>query len=551
MNGGVAVRGRRRLVLLAVIIVAVAIGAVGITLVSLFQANLDDRRTTLESQLDLLAAGALPERHAASLSRVEAGWKVALGELPPDVSLPVQPPAPGQTVWLDTPQHLVALQAIDSQAVVVAWFPLADLRAPFQRAALYAACGLVLLLAVGLLLFYRMTAPLLRSIEHSEARYRTLFANTAEGVLLVGEQIEECNDRFCELFGCRRGDVVGLPWRDFFRRYSAADGHDLPEFERRADAVLAGGEPFAWKYRAADGRLLVLDVALRRLDRKDPEKSGRVLVSLRDVTAREETARVLRDAEQALRESREKLAQAGRSSALVELAAGIAHEVNQPLAAIANYARASRRLVVSGKPVGDELVRTLDRIAEQAQRAGSAIHRIRSLVSDTPVPTSDPACINHLVQEVVELMADEISRHGARVVVTPGADAPVVADPLQIQQVIVQLLRNALEATDAVPPEDRVVHVMTRRQGDFVEVEVEDRGQGVTDEDRARMFEPFYSTKERGMGMGLPISMSIIRSHRGELAVDEACERGTRIRFRLPADTRSGDRRPQEGRATA
>lgn len=528
-------------------------GAVGIAMVSLFEASLGETRDAVVMRLDDLAAGARPGNHSASLALVEDEWRIALGDaLPPAIAaaLPRRPGGRDTLTWLDTPQFVAALRPLDAQAAVLTWVPLEEIRAPYQRAALYAVIGILLLLALGLALFYRLTAPLLQSIARSEARYRTLFANTAEGVLLIGDGIEECNARFCEMFGCKHDDVIGRPWREVYLRLGLGNEQDATTLDALiSESLYKDDTLFTWRLQRPDRGLQVIDVALRRLKGEQARRGPRVLVSLRDITTREESLRVLREAEQALRESREKLAQAGRSSALVELAAGIAHEVNQPLAAIANYARACRRLVVSGKPVGEDLVRTLDRIDEQAQRAGSVIHRIRSLVGSEPGSTIQPACINRLVREVVELMDDEIAHHGARVEIVEGADAPVVADPAQIQQVIVQLLRNALEAGDSLPAGERVVRIATRREGEFIEVDVEDRGQGLAPDDQARMFEPFYSTKERGMGMGLPISMSIIRSHRGELVVDEGCERGTRFRFRLPAASQSPDRCLHEDRA--
>lgn len=222
---------------------------------------------------------------------------------------------------------------------------------------------------------------------------------------------------------------------------------------------------------------------------------------------------------------------------LVELAGGIAHEVNQPLTAIANYAQASRRLVGAGKTCADEVSLALDRIAEQAQRAGEAIHRIRALVPSVPSVPANRTCINHLVIEVVELMREEIDAAGARVVLDLAEPVPdLLADPLQIQQVVMQLLSNALDALDGLPSPQREVRIATRVQGNTVEVVVEDRGHGITVEDRSRLFEQFYSTKKNGMGMGLAISLSIIRTHHGELEVDEACEQGARFRFRLPID---------------
>lgn len=533
--------GRRRLLLLALIIVAVAIGAVGITLVSLFDADLHQRRHAIEAALaidaDDFTGGAM-----GALDAHGTAWRVTAGELPPAL-LASLPPAgalrAGEVRWVDDPraEFLAAVMARDAGAARIAWVRLADMRAPFQRAALHATAALVLLLVAGLFLFYRMTAPLLRSIEKSEARYRTLFANTAEGVVLIGDGIEECNDRFCEMFACVRADVVGLPWRDFFRRFAGGEA-GLSRFEIHVQEALVGdGGTFTWAFSPTEDRRLVAEVALRAL--RDGDRRL-VLVSLRDVTTREEAGRVLREAERALRESRETLAQAGRSSALVELAAGFAHEVNQPLAAIANYAQAGRRLVGGGKACSEDVTLVLDRIAQQAQRAGEAIHRIRALVPATPSGGADHTCINILVSEVVALMEEEIEATGTSVRLSLGSDLrPVLADSLQIKQVVVQLLRNALEAVAGVEPARRQVSISTCRVGQEVEVVVADNGPGVGADDRSHLFEPFFSTKENGMGMGLAISMSIIRSHQGELVADDPSGQGACFRFRLPVDIRA------------
>lgn len=533
------VQGRRRLLLLASIIVAVAMGAVGITLVTLYQANMQEHRQVLSVRLQMLASGLPVNERFARVTRGAHDWQPSSGVLPASVrdALAAVPfPAGNEVVWVDDShaQYLVGMRRLSPESVAVVWFPLAELRLPFQQAAIHALIGLLLLLAVGLFLFYRMSAPLLRRLATSEARYRTLFSSTAEGVLLIGEGIEECNDRLCEFFHCRREDILGLPWRDFFRRY-AGDDSALVRFKVHVRAGLAGNKlPFLWTFNRADGGWFLAEVAMRPVRDGD---NRLMLVSMRDVTAREEAARVLRVAEQALRESRERLAQAGRYSVLVELAGGIAHEVNQPLTAIANYAQASRRLVGAGKTCADEVSLALDRIAEQAQRAGEAIHRIRALVPSVPSVPANRTCINHLVIEVVELMREEIDAAGARVVLDLAEPVPdLLADPLQIQQVVMQLLSNALDALDGLPPPQREVRIATRVQGNAVEVVVEDRGHGITVEDRSRLFEQFYSTKKNGMGMGLAISLSIIRTHHGELEVDEACEQGARFRFRLPID---------------
>lgn len=538
--------GRRRLLLLAAIVVAVGIGAVGITLVSLFYAGIAQERAALLREIDVAAGQAPQPRHRAELSqRPDGSWQDSAARVPVALlpQLAERKPAPGEVIWLEGDAGYLAVLRVEGRKAVVAWISLAELRAPYQRAGLYALFGILLLVAVGLWLFYRMTAPLLRSIELSEARYRMLFSSTAEGVLLVGDGIEECNERFCEMFGCRREEVLGLSWRDFFRRHAGGDSR-LPEFEQAVHDSLDGkGQAFVWAFHPAGGEL-VTEVAMRSL-----RDAGRllVLVSLRDVSERERTIRHLQATERALRESREKLARAGRSSALVELAAGIAHEVNQPLAAVANYAQATRRMIQSGKPCSDDVASSLDRIAEQAQRAGEAIHRIRALVQATPRHGEGRTCVNQLVGEVAGLLQEEVAQAGVRLVLVLEAGLPpVIADPLQLQQVLDQLLRNALDALAATPPGQREIRVVTRRLADDrVEVEVCDTGHGIAEDDRPHLFEPFYSTRENGMGMGLAISMSIIRSHQGELEVDDGYRNGACIRFRLPADiseTRSDER---------
>ncbi|MFP5383236.1 MAG: ATP-binding protein [Gammaproteobacteria bacterium] len=536
--------------MLAVILVAVAIGAVGITLVSLFVTAMNQERESLVSYLD----GVMPDagfRQVATLSLREGRWSVELGNVPPvvlrELPLQVSPEnlSPGELRWLEGSggDYLAAVRPLDADSVQLAWLSLDSVREPYRRAALHALVAILALVMGGLWLFYRMTAPLLRHMALSEARYRTLFSSTAEGVVLVGEsKIEECNDRFCEMFRCRRDQVVGLQWRDFFRRYAGGDER-LESFEQRVASTLGNGrQSFLWEFSRADDESLMAEVAFRAL--KDGNRRL-MLASLRDVTERERTARELQAAERALRESRERLAQAGRSSALIELAAGIAHEVNQPLAAIANYAQACRRMVRNDQPCSQDVAVSLDRIADQAQRAGETIHRIRSLVQ-TPGGGDAVACVNRLVESVALLLGEELEASGTRLVLDLSPDvSPVLADPLQIQQVLVQLLNNALEAMAGTPRAEREIRVVTRRLDGHVEVEVKDTGHGISPDDRASLFEPFYSTRENAMGMGLPICMSIIRGHKGTLEVDESLGRGACFRFRLPADnsaTRSDER---------
>jgi PAS domain S-box-containing protein len=378
----------------------------------------------------------------------------------------------------------------------------------------------------------------LRDLADSEARYRTLFASTAEGILLVGNQrIEECNDRVCEMFGESRQVLIGLAWQEFFRRH-AREGESVERF-LAAGRQAAGrdGEPFRWEFRGAGGQLVV-EVLWRELQ---VGGTRHVLVSLRDVTQREATERILRDAADALTQARERLARAGRDSALIEFAAGIAHEVNQPLAAIANYAQASRRLLQSGHQDTEacraDVARALEAIDSQARRAGEAINRIRELVR-APSAGAGLTCLGKLAGEVVELMRPEASARGLELRLALEDDLPSVSvDAAQIQQVLVQLLRNAIEASGA---RGGAIEIAAGHRSGDVWLEVRDRGEGLAAEAVTRMFEPFFSTRENGMGMGLPVSLSIIRAHGGDLDIRPRDGGGVVAGITLPAASEAG-----------
>lgn len=543
-GSGLHVESRRRLFLLAVILVAVAIGAVSITLVSLFATAVEQERSSLASSFsDPVPAAA--DRQVAWLSARDGAWRVDAGAVPAVIldRLPEEIPS-GSVQWLEDPpsDYLVAMRAGDEGRLQLAWLALEPVRAPYRQAALHALGAICVLVVGGVWLFYRMTAPLLRNMALNEARYRTLFSSTAEGVVLVGvdrDRIEECNDRFCELFFCRREEVVGCSWREFFVRHAGGSAA-LARFEARlSESMKPNRDSFVWEFERTGHGVMVAEIAFRSLQDADRQL---VLVSLRDVSERERTVRELQAAERALRESRERLAQAGRSSALIELAAGFAHEVNQPLAAISGYAQACRRQVQEGGTCSPDVAASLDRIAEQAQRAGEAIQRIRSLVRPQD-QREDVTCVNRLVESVILLLGEEIETSGTRLVLALSPDVePVRADPIQIQQVLVQLLHNALEAMAGTPREERCIELSTRLKEGQVEVSLCDTGHGISEDDRAFLFDPFYSTRENGMGMGLTISMSIIRSHQGMIEIDESREQGACIRFRLPVDTTAAGR---------
>jgi two-component system sensor kinase FixL len=223
-----------------------------------------------------------------------------------------------------------------------------------------------------------------------------------------------------------------------------------------------------------------------------------------------------------------------RLSTLGEMASGIAHEINQPLTAIATYAQAARRLV--GRPDHHELDQVLGKIVQQAERAAAVIKRLRAFVrqQDAEQELVEP---NDLVREVVQFLEMDALRRGIPVQAQwQSGLRPVLADRVQLQQVLLNLVLNAMDASEtagSVSPVEVIVRPVNHSSR--IQFEVMDLGSGVSEAARPLLFSPFFTTKPSGLGMGLSICRSIIEMHGGELRYEPRPERGSRFWFSLPA----------------
>jgi len=244
-------------------------------------------------------------------------------------------------------------------------------------------------------------------------------------------------------------------------------------------------------------------------------------------------------AEEALHQAREELAHVTRVTTLGELAASIAHEINQPLAAIIADANACLHWLEADRPDLDSVREALAAIVKDGDRAGEVISRIRALLSRSSV-AHQPCDLAGVIRDVLLLVGPELGRHGTVLQTSLASDLPpVMGDRVQLQQVLLNLLLNAAEAVREVPRERRRLVVRStlerRDDGSWAVVAVEDAGVGFREEQAARLFEAFYTTKPGGLGMGLSISRSIMDRHRGRLWATANPGHGATFHFALPA----------------
>jgi PAS domain S-box-containing protein len=235
-----------------------------------------------------------------------------------------------------------------------------------------------------------------------------------------------------------------------------------------------------------------------------------------------------------LRSAQAKLSRASQAAGLAELSASIAHEVNQPLAAVIANSHACQRWLSTEPPNLQRARVTLERIIRDANGAAEVVCGIRALFKQA-VSTRDAINLNEVITEVCKLIGDDVAKKNIGIEIDLERNLPsTLVDRVQMQQVLVNLTRNGIDAMESSTEHPKSLLIRSRRDGiDKVLVEVRDRGSGV--EDVERIFEPFFTTKENGMGMGLAICRSIIEAHDGHLWATKSEPRGTTFTFTLPA----------------
>jgi C4-dicarboxylate-specific signal transduction histidine kinase len=242
-----------------------------------------------------------------------------------------------------------------------------------------------------------------------------------------------------------------------------------------------------------------------------------------------------RRAEEAFRKVQMQLAHANRVATMGQLSASIAHEVNQPIAAAVTYALAARRFLSAEPPNFREVDDALSLIVKEGNRAAEVVGRIRALIKKAPA-RKDAVEINDAILEVIALTRTEAANNSVSVRTQLAEGLPrVQGDRVQLQQVLLNVIINAIEAMREVGEEERELLISSRGEPDGVSVEVRDSGPGFAPADLDRVFEPFYTTKPSGLGLGLSICQSIVEAHNGRLWASPNVPRGTIFGFSAPA----------------
>ncbi|OJW29671.1 MAG: hypothetical protein BGO51_11440 [Rhodospirillales bacterium 69-11] len=296
---------------------------------------------------------------------------------------------------------------------------------------------------------------------------------------------------------------------------------------RLLSAFMSGAPGFeaATRVRTLRGEIRSVLIAATFPQGSQPDEH--VFVSVLDVTERSRT-------EQALEQARAQLAHVNRVATMGELTASIAHEVNQPLAAVVTQGEAALRWLRRPRPDLEEVGTSLEAIVRQGRRAGEVVRRLRAMSRDV-TPQRAVLDVNEVVNEAVLLLRRELSEHEVELALDLfPASLPVAADRIQLQQVLMNLMMNGAQAMEGRTT--RALQVRSSRPGpDLVEIAVQDRGRGLDEDQMARLFTAFYTTREHGMGMGLSISRSIVESHGGRIRAERNADGpGATFAFTLP-----------------
>jgi PAS domain S-box-containing protein len=364
------------------------------------------------------------------------------------------------------------------------------------------------------------------ALRASEERWRAIFENSAVGIAMVDSsgRLIAANPALQRMLGYTADELLTLSLTDLTH-----EDDFLPARVSMAELVEGTRQHYDMqkRYRRKDGRVIWVNAS--GSDMPGSDRMQRFLVEImEDITER-------KLAEDSLRKAQMELAHVTRLTTMGELAASIAHEVNQPLAAVITNGNASLRWLAAPTPNVDEAREAVQRIIRDGHRAGDVIQRVRALLKKTG-PQKAWFDINDVIREVLSLPHSEVDRHrvSLRTDLATGLP-PVLGDRIQLQQVILNLVMNGAEALSSVADRPRKLLIRSAtHEPQSIFVAVRDSGIGLDSQTLDRIFDAFFTTKPEGMGMGLSISRTIIEAHGGRLWATPHDGPGATFQFTLP-----------------
>ena len=425
------------------------------------------------------------------------------------------------SVAFDPPGHGLLLN-ITAYRDEVRWIPL------------LLTASMVLLAGLIVLSVWQLRRQLVRRQAAEQAlRGETQFRQAMENSLLTGLRARDMNGRitfvnpaFCRMVGYTPEELIGheppMPYWDPEHIERTREIHDL---------ILAGEGPregMELVFRHKDGHRLDAIVYEAPLVDASGQQSG-WMGSVLDITEQKRVRELARQQD-------ERLQATARLITMGEMASTLAHEINQPLAAIATYNSGCINRLSEARIDPEELRDIHEKLGRQARRAGEIVRRVHDFVRRSE-PKREPVEINAIIRESIALLEADTRKRRVTVVAELAERMPIIeADPIMIEQVVVNLMRNAMDAMRQMPADRRVVMISTREESGHFVIRVTDHGEGISAEVAKRLFEPFFTTKQEGMGMGLNICRSIAELHRGRLGFESHPGRGTVFILTLPVE---------------
>jgi two-component system sensor histidine kinase TtrS len=377
----------------------------------------------------------------------------------------------------------------------------------------------------------RLNRELKKAKRHLERQYELILNSVADGIIGVdlNGNTTFANRAMTQITGWVDSDLIGRNQHQILH-HTRADGtphpaDQCPVYATNSDQVPRFVEDDVfWK---KDGSSFPVEYSSTPIRDGQLKTVGSVVV-FRDISDRKRIS-------EETRQHQDDLAHVARLSTMGEMASGIAHEINQPLTAIATNAHACIRMLESGSGETERVIDVMERIGAQAARAGEIIRHLRQFVKKEQ-PELSLIDINEVINEVITLLRTEIRKAGVKVVLDMDERiGKVLAQHVQIDQVILNLARNAIEAMADIPEGARLLSIATRNEAvDYVRVTLTDTGPGLDPAVADQLFNPFVTTKSNGMGLGLSISQGIIEAHKGRIFVEPVAGGGVRFIFLLP-----------------